>query len=664
MKFLYPQFLYAFALLAIPILIHLFNFKKYKTVSFSNVRFLKNIKEKSQKQSKIKHLLILISRILAFSFIILAFSQPYIPENKNSEKVNKYGVSIFIDNSFSMDGLSKNSNLLDLAKTKATEIVDAYDQSDDFQLLNHNFNGFNQRLITKDQINKQLTNVSISANNRSLNQIINRQIEALSVSDAKRKELYIISDFIGISSDISKLNLDSTINITFIHLENEKIDNIFIDSCWLATPNIQLEKENTLNVRIRKTDSLIRENLSLKLFINEQQVSLNNFDLENEKIIEVNFVSNQLNWNKGVVKIQDYPITFDDNYYISFQVKEHINILNIFEKEFSKSLNKLFNNDTYFKFNNVNIDKLSFNQLEQYDLIILDQIELLSSGVINSLKNYVGNGGSLLIFPSVNMDIKRFNELNNSLNIDNYLAKSDGIELTNLNYKHRIFEAVFESKNDNLNFPKVKSYFQIENSKNNTSSYIDFINKSSFINQYNYKNGKVILSSVGLDKEFGDFTKHAIFVPLMYNIASNSGGIQKLSYEVGAEKIETNIKLNQSKVLIKNDVFEFIPLIQQKSIWINDQITKDGHYNLFDKDSIVSVLSFNYNRNDSKLIEVDNEEFKNKLRSNFEFRTLKNISENLTNKILSINQGFSLWEICIALSVLLLAIETLLLKLK
>ena len=150
----------------------------------------------------------------------------------------------------------------------------------------------------------------------------------------------------------------------------------------------------------------------------------------------------------------------------------------------------------------------------------------------------------------------------------------------------------------------------------------------------------------------------------MYNIASNSGGIQKLSYEVGAEKIETNIKLNQNKVLIKNDVFEFIPLTQQKSIWINDQITKDGHYNLFDKDSIVSVLSFNYNRSDSKLIEVDNEEFKNKLRSNFEFRTLKNISENLTNKILSINQGFSLWEICIVLSVLLLAIETLLLKLK
>ena len=482
--------------------------------------------------------------------------------------------------------------------------------------------------------------------------------------DAKRKELYIISDFIGISSDLSKLNLDSTINVTFIHLENEKIANVFIDSCWLATPNIQLEKENTLNVRIKKTDSLLRENLSLKLFINEQQVSLNNFDLENEKIIEVNFVSNQLNWNKGVVKIQDYPITFDDNYYISFQVKEHINILNIFEKEFSKSLNKLFNNDTYFKFNNVNINKLSFNQLEQYDLIILDQIELLSSGVINSLKNYVGNGGSLLIFPSVNMDIKIFNELNNSLNIDNYLAKSHGIELTNLNYKHRIFEAVFESKNDNLNFPKVKSYFQIENSKNNTSSYIDFINKSSFINQYNYKNGKVILSSVGLDKEFGDFTKHAIFVPLMYNIASNSGGIQKLSYEVGAEKIETNIKLNQSKVLIKNDVFEFIPLTQQKSIWINDQITKDGHYNLFDKDSIVSVLSFNYNRSDSKLIEVENEEFKNKLRSNFEFRTLKNISENLTNKILSINQGFSLWEICIVLSVLLLAIETLLLKLK
>ena len=51
MKFLYPQFLYALALVAIPIIIHLFNFRKFRTVYFSNVQFLKSVKEKTKSQS-------------------------------------------------------------------------------------------------------------------------------------------------------------------------------------------------------------------------------------------------------------------------------------------------------------------------------------------------------------------------------------------------------------------------------------------------------------------------------------------------------------------------------------------------------------------------------------------------------------------------------------
>ena len=94
MNFLYPDFLWAISLIAIPIAIHLFNFRKYKKVYFSDISLLKNINSQTKKQSRLKHLLVLLSRILALMCLVLAFSYPYKPLKNNSNFDQKY-VGIF-----------------------------------------------------------------------------------------------------------------------------------------------------------------------------------------------------------------------------------------------------------------------------------------------------------------------------------------------------------------------------------------------------------------------------------------------------------------------------------------------------------------------------------------------------------------------------------------
>ncbi len=49
MIFANPIFLIALTALAIPIIIHLYNFRRYKKVYFTNVRFLTEIKQRKQK---------------------------------------------------------------------------------------------------------------------------------------------------------------------------------------------------------------------------------------------------------------------------------------------------------------------------------------------------------------------------------------------------------------------------------------------------------------------------------------------------------------------------------------------------------------------------------------------------------------------------------------
>ena len=111
MEFLYPNFLFALAALAIPIILHLFYFRRFKKVYFTNVRFLKEVKEETSARSKLRNLLVLAMRLLALLFLVLAFAQPFIPQDVEVKQGDK-AVSVFIDNSFSMSALGQEVPLL------------------------------------------------------------------------------------------------------------------------------------------------------------------------------------------------------------------------------------------------------------------------------------------------------------------------------------------------------------------------------------------------------------------------------------------------------------------------------------------------------------------------------------------------------------------------
>src|SRR6201996_4717554 len=195
MHFLYPAFFFALLSLAIPVLVHLFNFRRYQKVYFSNVQFLKQINEQQSSRRNLKERLILAARLLALIFLVLAFTRPYI-SNQNPQNVGaQHVVSIFVDNSYSMETLNSEGSLLDEAKLRAKEIASAYSINDRFQLLTQDFEGKHQRLLSRDEFDDAVDAVKISPQSRSLQQIVSRQQSLLNMSRGKLRSVYIISDF-------------------------------------------------------------------------------------------------------------------------------------------------------------------------------------------------------------------------------------------------------------------------------------------------------------------------------------------------------------------------------------------------------------------------------------------------------------------------------------
>mgnify|MGYP000334819254 CR=1 FL=1 len=60
MSFLHPAFLWALAALAIPVLIHLFQLRRFKRIDFPNVRLLAEVSQQTRARKKVQHWLVLL----------------------------------------------------------------------------------------------------------------------------------------------------------------------------------------------------------------------------------------------------------------------------------------------------------------------------------------------------------------------------------------------------------------------------------------------------------------------------------------------------------------------------------------------------------------------------------------------------------------------------
>jgi hypothetical protein len=140
MSFLYPSFLWALGVLAIPIVVHLFNFRRTKRVYFSDTRFIKEVKESSSAKRNLKHYLILASRLLFLLFLVIAFAQPFLPAE---HAFTQRDVVVYLDNSQSMSARTdEQTRALDVGIQMVQEMVNVLPPDTRYKLITNDFAPF------------------------------------------------------------------------------------------------------------------------------------------------------------------------------------------------------------------------------------------------------------------------------------------------------------------------------------------------------------------------------------------------------------------------------------------------------------------------------------------------------------------------------------------
>ncbi len=627
MSFIYPWFLLGLAAIAIPIIIHLFHFRRFKKVYFSSTKFLEKVTDETEKQSKLKHLLILLSRILVITFLVMAFARPFIPLDESMISFDGNAVSIYIDNSFSMEDESVSGSMLDLAKEKAREVVNAYSYTDEFMLLTNDFKGKHQRFVSKDEFLALLNDVRISPAVRTISEVSARQQEILHTATMQSRTAYIISDFQENISDFKEIEQQYDYNTLLLPLQGRQTDNLYIDSVWIDSPVRLFNQTVEIKARISNVSNNSLENQPVRLHINGAQRGVATYNVAAEAYTEVSFTFtvNKPDYISGYLEITDYPITFDNRFYFSFNVTSNINVLSINQNQPNRFLNALFSGDTLFNYDEMHYRAIDYSAFQRQGLIILNDLSYVSQGLNVELSRYVKNGGNLLIFPGENLDIDSYSNFLNNLNTNVYTSLDTvNTRVSSINDQHEIYRDVFDKIPENIDLPFVRNYYRITRDIGVRSEDILTIqNGLSFLSSYTVDDGKVFLSAVGLSDYFSNLQRHSIFVPTVYNIALQSNGLQRIFHVIGDNKpvILRQQPVSKDDVLtIEANGFEFIPQHRNVNnllhLHLFDQVDKDGIYNLKSGEKVINTLAFNFDRRGSETYFLTVSEVKEKIMDN------------------------------------------------
>lgn len=669
MNFLYPGFLIALLAIAIPIVIHLFNFRRFKKVYFSNVQFLKEAKEQNSSRERIKHLLILLSRILAIAFLVFAFARPYISNNNTNNPGARTVVSIYIDNSYSMETVNKEGSLLDEAKRKAKELVNSFSLNDQFQLLTNDFEGKHQRLVNKQEFVQLLDEIKISAANRSLQQVINR---LQSKGENKNYVGYLLSDFQSSFTGSKPISSSESANLSFIRLNANNLPNISVDSVWSLSPVHQPGKSERFVVKLKNYGTENSPSTPVKLVINGQQKAIVNMAVPAGKSVvdTLSFSGLSAGWQKCVLSIKDYPLTFDDELNFAFNVSNELKVLNITGKPSEQFISSLFASDNYFKLSQVPESNINYASFPNYSLIILSALQLPSSGLAQELKSYVKNGGTVVIFPDLDAGAAVYSPFLSGLSLPAVAQLNTGNPVTStLDLKNDLFTDVFDNIPENLDLPIATRYFSYASSSSSPKESILQLPLDRFLlAKYQSGPGKVYLSANSLDPKDGNLAHHPIFVPLLLKIAFGSVNNVPLAYTTATSEVLEIPRLTLLKdqsLKLKSDQFDVIPDVRQSSgktlLYVADQIKNAGFYELKQGDALVSLLAFNDARTESDMHYADERELK-RLLGKDKIKVFNSQKDAQSLQVAAKNNSTELWKLCIILAIVFLAIEILLIR--
>lgn len=636
MQFKHPEILWALFLLVIPVVIHLFQLRRFSPTPFTNVAMLQKLVSESRRSDRLKKWLLLATRLLLLTALIIAFAQPLASGDtvlKERETV------IYLDNSFSMQARADGSSLLARA---VQELIKGLPPDGPVSLFT---NGETFDKVRPKDIRDRLLSLSHVQGHLALSEI-HLKARALFSDSGTDKHLIVISDFQRNMQD-GPWERDRSLTVHYVPQRPGEGRNIALDSLFLEeAPPGQLGlvvllsgggREQTLPVSLYNGEELIAKTAAT--FSENGTARLTLSIMAQEEI-------------QGRLAIVDQGLAYDNNLYFSLNAQDPVKVLAIGSGE-SDYLDRLYAGDV-FTLKKYAVDQFNHSELDGQQAVVVEGLQTLPENLQLALQSFARQGGSLIVIPPDRPDIASYNRFFSTLGAGRYLEPIvQEAPLTGIAQEHPLYRGVFQGEVDNFDYPRVGQHLGM---RSDLPAILTLEGGDAFLRG---RDGLYVFTA-SLDRKNTDFKNSPLIVPTFYRMALSGAEPPELYHIVGSRaSVDLRGSLGPDDVLrVANDDHGFIPL--QRAFPNRIRLTfgqnpdRDGGYGIFLDDRRLKHISFNYPREESRL----------------EYMDLEGVSEARVQESLvglfdhweAEGQSSAYWKWFVILALFLILVETLIQK--
>lgn len=665
-QFLFPVFLAAGLTLLIPVLIHLFNLRRYKTVLFPHTRFLKNLQLHSRKQSQLRYKWLLLTRLLFLVFLVLAFAQPFFSDSKGNHSGKRLAV-LYVDNSYSMSLMNGQRSLLDKARQQASELIRRHQGS---IVVLSNDPLINYTPLSREQALQSVARLGFSSFPRTNIQVLQEIQNVLQDNAATEADVYYFSDM---QRNDFKLNADKALmdKITFngVLVQHADPQNVYIDTAYFELPVIQSGQDNRLIVRSRFYGKAPAAGAVLQLSVNGQLKSAASpvFNDNQESIDTLSFQVNDAAWQRIALSVADVAAHFDDTFYIAGRSSSDLSVLLLNQDRPNAYIQAALHAYSGFK-----ADERSLQQLPEditaYNLILVNGITTLDNALAARLAKALQQGQNVCIFPGPDADLAGINEGLRAIGDIQFTGVDTAVQaIATLQSQHRLVKDIFEHIPDNIQLPVVRRHYSIKAGLSaNQQSVFNFRNGDPFFAAYSLGAGQLYLCASAADMGSSNFPASYFFVPFIYQMASLATGNSLYAVAAGQQApvfIRSRMSGGRDVVHIRGNGMDVIPPQRAEGmgafVFVGKVIHDPGYYNLTTTAGDSTLVAVNASRSESDLscwtLKQLQEKWQGK-RIHWQEAAGETLSAGSFEQ-----EAFPLWKLCTILALSMLVLETVLL---
>lgn len=669
---------------SIPFLIHLFARKKQKKVYFSTLRFLKILQPRQLHRIQIKQILLMIIRGLIILFLVLGFSRPVCKQSSSFQAKGAASVmSLVIDRSLSM----KRSGMLKELKINVNAVLEIMKPDDKASFLfTTDFSGISdQSLFNKRDLKDILNDLTISFYKGALLNRISESMQFLDEQKALNKEIYIFTDLQvsewSAEQDSSLFNTWKG-DIFILPIQGED-KNIAVTQNSIGNGAFQSESGIDVFAEIENFTNNFIEDLLVRISLDDKTIDQMtvNLDTDEKKRVEFTSVQVKKGWQYGEISVQDGSFPYDDSSYFVYQhpLKKRVLLIGNELKDVQpiqlclRAQDK--NNQTYTVENFIRGSNWQA-KLDSSEVMVVSNYPQFSAKEIESMRNFLNNGGGILFFMGDKMNLQRHNQqffqpvagITLGEVIKSKQPPESGFSIRNVDYGHPLFEDIFERGKKEFTSPQI--FKGIEFLGRDFISIMNLSNGFPFMVEKEVGKGKIICVSTSLQPSWSNFNFSTIFAPLMIRsieYLSKQDMVQPEKNTVG-EKICLQIKPEsiQGEFYVQDPGGKrtiVVPKLKKDNIFLElESASNPGIYRFFHNSTPLGLRAVNVDKRESDFKQITQEEIK-KVFPSSEVHIIHNI-DKLEQAVSKSRFGRELWKEMILLALILLVVEMFLAKSK